>query len=488
MTDARRDERLHNALWIALAAVALLRLLSLGLYPVMETTEARYAEIGRLMVELNDWVTPWFDYGVPFWGKPPASFWATALGLKVFGINEFAARVPHWLGGVVIGVLAWTMARRRSPQEAVYAPVLLAGSLLFLVASGAVMTDVTLVVGTTLAMAGFWQGLHGTAADRRRGPWLLFTGLAIGLLAKGPVAVVLAGLPMAAWTLLHRQLGRAWRELPWLAGAAGVALLAVPWYLLAEQRTPGFLQYFIVGEHLHRFVSSGWHGDLYGKAHAFPRGTIWVFALLACLPWALLLPVAAWWSRRDTAPAALSPEDRAWRNYLLCWALTPCVFFTMAGNILATYVLPALPAIALLAAGWLARRFDARRAATLLLAGMAINAAIMVGGLAWLQFNDIGDFRTAKALVRDYQAQRRAGEELVYLGKAPHSAAFYLQAATPELDDTAALSARLQQGPVFVAIHTDQVRRLPADLAQQLRPAGDHGEWTLLVSRPVPAR
>ena len=47
------------------------------------------------MAELNDWVTPWFDYGVPYWGKPPLAFWVTALGFKLFGVNEFTARLPH---------------------------------------------------------------------------------------------------------------------------------------------------------------------------------------------------------------------------------------------------------------------------------------------------------------------------------------------------------------------------------------------------------
>ncbi|HTM72428.1 MAG TPA: glycosyltransferase family 39 protein, partial [Pseudolabrys sp.] len=57
----------------------------MGLVPLMDTTEARYGEIARKMAELNDWVTPWFDYGVPYWGKPPLAFWLTATSFKVFG-------------------------------------------------------------------------------------------------------------------------------------------------------------------------------------------------------------------------------------------------------------------------------------------------------------------------------------------------------------------------------------------------------------------
>lgn len=89
-----KNER--TLLWI-LISILLLRLLGLGAYPLMDTSEARYAEMARKMVELNDWITPMFDYGVPFWGKPPLSFWTQAASMKLFGINEFAARFPAWL-------------------------------------------------------------------------------------------------------------------------------------------------------------------------------------------------------------------------------------------------------------------------------------------------------------------------------------------------------------------------------------------------------
>ena len=90
-------------LW-ALAIAAVVRLASLALYPLSDTTESRYAEVARKMLELGDWVTPWYDYGIPFWAKPPASMWLTAASFSVFGINEFAARLPHLCD--VPGILA----------------------------------------------------------------------------------------------------------------------------------------------------------------------------------------------------------------------------------------------------------------------------------------------------------------------------------------------------------------------------------------------
>lgn len=86
----------ERTLWWVLGSILLLRLVGLGIYPLMDTSEARYAEMARKMVELNDWITPMFDYGVPFWGKPPLSFWTQAASMTVFGVNEFAARFPAW--------------------------------------------------------------------------------------------------------------------------------------------------------------------------------------------------------------------------------------------------------------------------------------------------------------------------------------------------------------------------------------------------------
>ena len=85
-----------------LTGLIFLRVISLALYPLMDTTEGRYGEMARKMAEMSDWITPWFDVGVPFWGKPPLSFWMSALGIKIFGVNEFAVRFPQFLAALTI--------------------------------------------------------------------------------------------------------------------------------------------------------------------------------------------------------------------------------------------------------------------------------------------------------------------------------------------------------------------------------------------------
>lgn len=468
-----------NPLLLTLLALILFRLITLALYPLMDTTEARYGEIGRKMAELGDWITPWIEYDKPFWGKPPMSFWLTAASIKLFGANEFSARLPHFLGGLFILWLVWDWLKKRSVREATIAITLLAGSALFFVSAGAVMTDMTLAIGTTLAMRGFWLGLHGAEAEHQREPWLFFLGLTIGLLAKGPLVFILVGVPLGLWTIFTKSYVKVWRRLPWLRGLFLTLLLALPWYWLAEQKTPGFLNYFIVGEHWHRFVTAGWKGDLYGSAHAFPRGSIWIYALGACLPWALLLPVAALFWRKAITPET-SPARKPLHLYLLFWALTPCLFFTFAGNILWTYVLPALPALAILGAAWLARHVTARRVDRVLITGLMLMMAVFAGLILDIRLNSAGDVKTTKALVQEYQAQRKADEALLFLGSRPQSASFYSAGKAELIADEQALALKLNQEAAFVAIGINTpLATLPNALQSKLQLVATHGAYRL---------
>lgn len=465
-------------LW-ALVAVALLRLLTLGMYPLMDTTEARYAEIARKMVELGDWVTPWFDYGVPFWGKPPMSFWITAASFKVLGVNEFAARLPHFLSALVIAWLVWDWMRNYSAREATLALAMLVGAILFFVVSGAVTTDITLALSTTIAMRGFWLGLHGHDKQRQRERWLLFVGLGLGLLAKGPVAWVLTGVPIVLWALVTRNIVSTWRGLPWLRGLLLALLIGLPWYALAEIHSPGFLNYFIIGEHWHRFVISGWKGDLYGHAHAFPRGTIWLFAFTAMLPWPVLLLFAIRGRRRALEVAAVDPAKRRLNIYLLFWGITPCLFFTTAGNILWTYMLPAVPALVMLGAVWLARDVRQQRVDAIVTAGLMVTGCIMIGYLLNLQHADRLDSKTTKHLVSDYMSMKQHDEALIFVGSRPFSADFYSAGKAQEVKTIEQLMARIDQVPAYVAIRKNEAKHLPAEAQQKLTWIAHYGDYEL---------
>lgn len=464
-------------LTISALLLVVVRFITLGSYPLVDTTEARYAEIARKMVELNDWITPWFDYNVPFWGKPPLSFWVTACSFKLFGINEFAARLPHWLAAVFVLWLVWDWALKRSRREAAIAVVLLSSTSLFLVAAGAVMTDMMLTVGTMLIMKGFWLGLRGQPREQ----WLAFVGLSLALLAKGPLVLVLAGIPVLSWILLHKKLIYAWRSLPWMRGLLLSLIIACPWYILAEIRTPGFLNYFLMGEHWHRFITPGWKGDLYGSAHAFPRGSIWLFAIVGLIPWSFLLPIlAARLPNTSTYSDPLKEEDKLYYSYLLLWWLTPCVFFTFAGNILWTYVLPGLPALILLTSSWLANRTDTMRIDRTLMYGVSFMFILYVIAIAYLKISDRDEFISTKYLITDYKSRKMDNEPLIFLDKRPYSASFYTEGKAEELTQINEIENRLSTTSLFIVTRKKDALPLPKSVKSQANIIAQHGQYELI--------
>lgn len=483
---AGRERSANHLLALAVGVAAALRLLTLGLYPVFDTTESRYAEIARKMVELGDWVTPWFDYGVPFWGKPPLSTWLTAGSMQMFGVNEWAARLPHFLCAVAVGWLIWDWLRPHSLRLAQLALALLSGSILYFVSAGAVMTDMALLMSVVIAMRGFWLGLHGTEAVSRRERWLLFVGLGLGLLAKGPIALVLAGGPMVVWAAATRNVGVAVQRLPWLRGSLLMFAIAIPWYALAERHTPGFLNYFLVGEHWNRFTQSGWAGDRYGSAHAAVRGTIWLFALAACLPWSVLLPFLAIGRKRPAAPPGTG-EGFAW--YLAAWALMPCVFFTASGNIIWTYVLPGLPAAAMLGALWLVRDGRVQRVDLLVSAGTLLTSLLVTAVMVFQP--SMGGRPSAKGVVAAFEARRLPADNIVFVGAHQYSAAFYTAGKARILGSENELAA-LVRSPAgtgtFLALQGDQWKRLSPVMGGYVRDEGRFGPYRLLRVRVQDAR
>jgi 4-amino-4-deoxy-L-arabinose transferase-like glycosyltransferase len=484
----------HRWLIVVLLVALAIRVVTLGAYPLMDNTEARYAEIARKIVETGDWVMPQFKYGVPFWSKPPLSMWMTAVSYLVLGVSEFSARLPSLLACLPVAWLTYALAARRAGVDAgLRAAVVMVTTPLYFVSAGAVMTDPALMLGTTLSMVGFWQALTRRGTASTVWGYAFFVGLAIGLLAKGPVGVVLTLAPVGAWTLWERRVAEVWRRLPWITGTLLTIALAVPWYVLAERRTPGFLDYFIVGEHWKRYTESGWKGDMFGTAHSRPRGAIWPLALAFTLPWcaiAITFALQAW--RRHGTRAVVAPlrphsSDDGWRAYLWLWMLAPLVFFTFAGNILFTYVLPGLPAFALLTAeAWTAADERVRRGIWLRSAGLIVPLGVVLG-IAFV----VPRFAIANShrdLVGEYVRDRSdPAQQLVYLHEAPQSAEFYARGKVVTLAPGTDFDAYVRSHPRdFYALTDGQLRSMPAQ-RERLATIASFGRYALLrASSPEP--
>jgi 4-amino-4-deoxy-L-arabinose transferase-like glycosyltransferase len=439
---------------IALGCALAVRLAAMAIFPLTDTTEARYGEIARLMLETGNWIVPTFDYGVPFWGKPPLSIWLQASSYGLFGVNEFAGRLPSLLATLGSMALLYRFAGEFwNRQVALWALVICATSAVVYVNAGAILTDPFLAFGTTLSMVSMAMALRNPRSAWR---YLFFVGLAIGLLAKGPVALVLVGGSIGLWVILKNQWRAVWRAVPWVQGLVLTAVLTLPWYLLAESRSPGFLDYFLIGEHWHRFTEAGWQGDLYGSAHKRVLGTIWLYWIGAAFPWALValwrvLPVAMNKAGRRALAAATAESQTA---YLLSWALFPMIFFSFAGNILWTYVLPALPAFAVLLAVSLAENPAKIDRFRWLMMGSALVASVGLVAFVVLAQVEPSIVRSQKYLVQAYNTYRQGTAPLVYIQDRPFSARFYTQgqARVSTLEELAAYLAKGATGSEMVAV------------------------------------
>lgn len=477
-----------NVCLLILAAVLVSRFIAMAFFPFADTTEPRYAEIARLMAETGDWITPWFEPGIPFWGKPPLSFWAQAAAIKVFGISEFSLRFPSWLATLGMVWLVWRLARQFwSVQVAQWSCLVFATMALTYISAGAVMTDAFLALGTTLALVSFYLVMAGEGGPWR---WSFFLGLVIGLLSKGPLAPVLIGIPIVLWLLLSwREATNNLRRLPWWRGSLLTALLVCPWYILAELKTPGFLDYFILGEHVRRFLDPGWAGDLYGSAHNQPEGMIWMFWLWASFPWGIVALVSlalAWFrgNRRGIVGKTISDPDV---SFLLASALAPMLFFTLAGNTLWTYILPSLPFTAMLIGRWASQCeplwLSRIRGGAVALVPALLTLFVGLAAAGW------APLKTEKELVSYYQqASNTDDSPLIYLNDLPFSARFYSNGNALEVTESG-LGELLENKPfqqLYVAVPRTWPDSKLVGLSMSVRKVMSNSRYQLLVVKGLP--
>ncbi len=344
MESDSSKQLLKHPLFYAWSTLALLiiRVFINAMLPLMDKTEARYAEIARIMYETNNWITPYIDYNIPFWAKPPLSTWLSAISMNIFGVDEFAVRLPALILAILIILLTGKYAKRQGLPFFLPAFILLCIPE-FLLHAGVVSTDMTLTFCVVLTMLSFWES-HRT---KQRTIWnyLFFVGIGLGLLAKGPIILILTMPPLVLWLFFFKEQIQTMRSMPWLAGIFIVVALGFPWYYLAEKATPGFLDYFIIGEHFKRFFDSGWSGDKYGFPKSQPIGMVWVFLILFTLPWILLIIRQVWRERFNL-------KSYKWLLFLILWLLWTPIFFTPSKSLIHPYIMPVMVPLALLVVYW----------------------------------------------------------------------------------------------------------------------------------------
>jgi 4-amino-4-deoxy-L-arabinose transferase-like glycosyltransferase len=337
--DARHQARAWTLLLIACGIVWFS---VLGIRPLFNPDEGRYAEVPAEMLAAGDFTLPRLD-GVIYLEKPPLQYWATALALAAFGHNEWAARLFTAGSAALALVFVYLLGRRAWNEERGLMAAAMTASMLLYVFMGQLITlDMAVSCFLTIAVAAFCLAQLGR---ERAGPatrnWMLacWAAMAAATLTKGLMGLAIPGAVLVLYTLLQRDLA-AWRHLHLGKGLALYGLMVAPWLALVERAHPGALQFLVVHEHFQRYFT---------RIHDRYQPWWYFLAILALgsLPWLPQVARALLGGWRRTRPRGAFDVARV----LWVSAAFILAFFSLSDSKLAPYIVPLLPPLALLGAG-----------------------------------------------------------------------------------------------------------------------------------------
>ncbi len=327
---------LDTLLAVAAALLVALLFFRLGAHPLMETSDARYAEIAWEMVYTGDWLSPHMNFALHL-DKPPLAYWLGALGLKLLGHSEYAVRTPLAVAALLcLGLVYLTGRWLFGKREALLACLILGTAPLFLFMGRLFTTDLYLCLFVVAAHAAF---LRGYAEPRPRLRWRLAfaLALALGFLTKGPVVLLHTVAPILLFHTVWGERGRLapfFSPLP-LAAFVGVA---APWFVAVGLAHPE-----VWGFYLHHELVARVSGNALNRRQPFYYFLPILLAGLA--PWSLWLPGLVRGPAREVGWSRLPVAGV--QRLLACWLLLPLVVLSLVRSKLPPYVLPLLPAAAL---------------------------------------------------------------------------------------------------------------------------------------------
>ena len=320
----------------------------------MDDADAVLAQAARNMLASGDWVTPHLD-GVIYLEKPPLFYWPMAVSFAVFGVHDWAARIPIALSAIGLCLLtagfgAWAFGKRAG----LYSGLCMSTCIGLFLFTRVVLPDALQTLTIALSLWAFLRVLDAEERHSRAWAAMLAASLGVGLLLKSLIGVVFPLGAIFLYLLLTRQLFSAsvWKRLRPLSGLAILLLVAAPWHILATLRNPpywswtmksipgefhGFLWFFFINEQLLRFLNLRYPRDY----DTVPPMLFWLFNLAWLFPWSVYLP--------GTFKLCYRPIDRAGKTRLLalCWIGFVMVFFTFSTT-QEYYSMPIYPALALL--------------------------------------------------------------------------------------------------------------------------------------------
>lgn len=336
----------------------------------MDDVDAVQAQIARNMLVSGDWVTARLD-GVAYLEKAPLVYWMMAASYKVFGVHDWAARLPLALAVVLLCFFTYRFGRWAfGEQEGMFAGIVLATSVGLFLFTRILIPDAMLTLTITGAIWAWLRLLEPDEEHPHRWAVVMGACFGVGLLLKGLIAVVFPVLAGLVFMAVTRQLfsRAAWKKLDlWLVVAIAL-LIAAPWHMLAAVRNPpafafslhsgpgeyrGFFWFYFFNEHLLRFLNMRYPRDY----NTVPRLWFWLLNLVWLFPWSAYFPAAVKQSYREPSRAGRA------RLMAVCWIGVVMVFFTFSTT-QEYYSMPIYPALALLLGSALASGERRLRAAT----------------------------------------------------------------------------------------------------------------------------
>jgi len=321
---------------------------------LQDDVDSVQAQIARNMLTSGDYVTARLD-GVPYLEKAPLIYWMMAASFKVFGVHDWAARIPIALSSIALAWLTaaigvWAFGRKAG----LYAGLTIAICVGLFLFTRVLIPDVMLTFTIALAMWGFLRALDADEPHPRAWAYVMAASMGVGLLLKSLIGMVFpVGAGLLYLALTHQLFSaRTWKRLHPFTGALVALAIALPWHVLATIRNPpyfaftlhsgpgeyhGFLWFYFINEQLLRFLNLRYPRDY----STVPRALFWGFHLLWLFPFSVYFPAVTKLSFR--------PVDRPGRTRLLalCWAGFILVFFTFSTT-QEYYSMPCYPALALL--------------------------------------------------------------------------------------------------------------------------------------------
>jgi len=359
----------------------------------MDDVDAVQAQIARNMLSSSDWVIARLD-GVPYLEKSPLVYWVIAASYRVFGIHDWAARIPVALAAVLLAWVTYRYGRWAfGARPGYYAGLTLATCVGLFLFTRILIPDVMLTLTTCLAFWAFQRATDPEETEPRLWAAILAASLGLGVMLKGLIALVVSGGGLFVYLVLTKQLfsRQLWKKLHVFSGTAIFLLIAAPWHIIATLRMPpyldftmrsapgeyhGFFWFYFMNEHVLRFLNLRYPRDY----NTVPRPLFWLLHFLWLFPWSVYFP--------SVLRENFRPTDRAGRTRLLavCWALFLLVFFTFSTT-QEYYSMPIYPALALLLGCAMASEDSWTVWGTRVLASITALCAVAVATLLYLVRN-----------------------------------------------------------------------------------------------------